>query len=841
MTGPMIGIDLNGLCDVSVNDVKTGILRGGGVPSVVVVQPRLKQGDPLQVIAGEEAAMAVEGRGWQWPNSARVVDIEQSQRVPLHHVLEALGEGLQIQAAGEARAPTELLAAAIAALARPQGPAPEGERPVVITVPDDGHFLEEARQRLIDAAVQSGLTPTLLWRPVAALLGMESKFDEKDVPRLSGKTVGVLSCLEDGVHAARLDIETITDGEESYFVPIRRESGIVAPYRKPISTLAAELAKKYASLDDPQEGWQLLWGSGLVLSWLLRLKARDTVAQTTGGWKLISSETPINLPHVEFAEKALGKLVNFLEGVHYTIFEGPALETYCGGMRLAYFLRGKLPRTAHPLNWATKDQHLAARGCVVYQKRKAQSRVTYYDHLPQLRLAVLRGGTDPKFLDLIEPTARVEGGKAYDNECDLGLSVKPGTPALNFYLLREGNAKPRHIQAELPDRLSTAVPIRLRIRQQPAQGTARLTLVAANDGSLFRPVELHWEQMEEQDLSEEEVLERLQEESVDVPPVQPQPCHPLLWTAHLASVSGSLAQFLPQLAGVLDRDRPSSEGLLPLLDRNSRLLTRRSSPAILTRRQVVDWKLYRAVSSDGAVPEEGDELSPTLLDQFDKCLTRLGELITSDVHMDQGLRSAIVRLGGWCFLRCPDGVRQHLIETTRSDGVPDARVYFRAMGKVFVEDEDCRAFFALLERQLSRQDATFKLHEIEGLFYLLSLREEAPLALTNHQATLFAGKLLDRIRECVRAGKPLSRLVSASLKTYAGLMRYRLFRPDFMTPQDTVLGEKQKLVLGELLQRARRKKRVQIVKLTKSLIEWSEKRGADRTILQWDPDDPEED
>lgn len=88
---------------------------------------------------------------------------------------------------------------------------------------------------------------------------------------------------------------------------------------------------------------------------------------------------------------------------------------------------------------------------------------------------------------------------------------------------------------------------------------------------------------------------------------------------------------------------------------------------------------------------------------------------------------------------------------------------------------------------------------------------------------------------------PLSRLVSASLKTYAGLMRYRIVRSDYMTPQDTALGERQKMVLRELLQRARRQNRGQIVKLTNSLIEWSEKRGADRTILQWDPDDPEED
>ena len=307
----------------------------------------------------------------------------------------------------------------------------------------------------------------------------------------------------------------------------------------------------------------------------------------------------------------------------------------------------------------------------------------------------------------------------------------------------------------------------MRIRQQPAQGTARLTLVAAEEGSLFRPVELHWEHMTEQDLTEEEVLERLQEEPWDVPPVQPQPCHSLLWTTHLTSAGGPLVQLLPQLAAILGSDRPSPDDLLPLLARHSLLLTRRSSPAILTRRRTRDWTLYRAVSSNGAIPEPTDELSPAVLKQLDSCLERLGVLITSELRIDTSIRNAIIRFGGWCFLLCPSGIRRHLVEAAKSDKVPDARIYFRAMGKVFADNEDCGAFFALLERQLSGDDAIFKINVIEGLFYILSLREEAPLALTHRQATLFANKLLDRIQERVRSRKPLSRLVNVSLKTYA--------------------------------------------------------------------------
>ena len=67
--------------------------------------------------------------------------------------------------------------------------------------------------------------------------------------------------------------------------------------------------------------------------------------------------------------------------------------------------------------------------------------------------------------------------------------------------------------------------------------------------------------------------------------------------------------------------------------------------------------------------------------------------------------------------------------------------------------------------------------------------------------------------------------------------RYRLVRADYMTPQDPTLGEEQRRVLESLLKRSQRENRVQIARRTKSLIEWSEYRGTDRTILQWDPED----
>jgi hypothetical protein len=97
--------------------------------------------------------------------------------------------------------------------------------------------------------------------------------------------------------------------------------------------------------------------------------------------------------------------------------------------------------------------------------------------------------------------------------------------------------------------------------------------------------------------------------------------------------------------------------------------------------------------------------------------------------------------------------------------------------------------------------------------------------------------ILARIQECLTAHRQLSRLVNVSLKAYAGLMRYRLVRANYMTPQDAALGENQRRVLKSLVVRSRRENRLQTMHLTENLIEWSEKRGTDTSILQWDPED----
>jgi hypothetical protein len=838
----LMGIDLNGLCDVSVEDVgsarKTTLFRGGNLPSVVVVQPRGPD-EPINVIAGEEAAMAVEGRGWHWPDAAQVGDHGQGQRVPIFEILKAIADNRSIDAAGEDGPPTKLLGAAIEALARPRAGAAKAsdERKVIISVPDDNRFLEAARQRVIDAATNSGLAPTLLWRPVAAVLGLGSHLPEH-IEDMHGREIGVLSCLEDGVHAARLTMEVAGEEHARYLVPVRNGAGTAALYRRPISALATELARRLAPDDDPREGWQLNWGSGLAQTMLLHAEAEislsDRIVQTKRGWDLVPDHGRADLPEVEFEPDDLRRLAKFLEKVNYTIFEGPALEAGVENNYLPGFLGEHLVPDAQALIFATRTQNLAAHGCAAYQDRIAKGQATYKDQLPQLRLAASRERADPEFVDLLRPDQlRAIGGKPSIEECELDFKVSPGTRRLEFYLVREGKA--RHVRIDLHEPVREEVPIMMRIRQEAAQGTARLTLIGA-DANKFRPVEIHWERMEEVERTEDEILETLRQEPVKVPPVHTQLCHTWYWSQIPRGGSGALTTAVPQLFAHLNQDEPPIEDIRDLLGDMSNMLTSRGTPMTQNVAPTQGQDVYRAVSSDGQLPQPGGALTQDILDSFDDCLRRLDEMTADTGSVAPQFLSDSVRFAGWCFLHCPAELRDHLFRTAsdghRSDLAP--LVYYGAMGKVFTTADEFRAFFGFLERDLKAIGSKFKSYQIEGLWYLLSLREQAPLFLSDDQATLFATKILDRIEDKLRKPAAPSRLIKSSMRAYAGLIRYRLKRGNFLTPEDGAIEERQRRVFQKLLDRCDRANVPRIAALTEEVIKFLENRGTDSTILQWD-------
>ena len=253
--GDTIGIDLNGLSDVSVRTAEGLGLRGGGVPSVVVLPKDVSPG--WTVVAGEEATRAIEGRGWQWPESARLDTKGLSLRIPVSQLLAAMQEDREVKTPhGEEIRGTNLLGAALEALAGPG--AKELDSRIVVAVPDNGTYSDEVQQSLLDAAASRSVRATLLWRPVAAVLALEKEL-QRFADKLDGQKIGVLSLMDEGLHVSCLDIEIASDASgASYIVPVRRQPGIAVPYIRSVLTLAERLAGSLLD-GDPEGGWQVLW------------------------------------------------------------------------------------------------------------------------------------------------------------------------------------------------------------------------------------------------------------------------------------------------------------------------------------------------------------------------------------------------------------------------------------------------------------------------------------------------------------------------------------------------------------------------------------------------------
>ena len=158
----------------------------------------------------------------------------------------------------------------------------------------------------------------------------------------------------------------------------------------------------------------------------------------------------------------------------------------------------------------------------------------------------------------------------------------------------------------------------------------------------------------------------------------------------------------------------------------------------------------------------------------------------------------------------------------------DPIVDYRAMGRSFATDQECVAFFSVLESAIGERGKILQ-YQLEGLFYLLSLRERAAARLTFEQATLFAESILTRVEEQIRR-ENYSRLTRTALRALAAMLRYRLVNPAFVASGDGGIGDRMVRVLQQIIDR----QMAPAADLAKGVLEWAERRGTDATILQWE-------
>ncbi len=162
------------------------------------------------------------------------------------------------------------------------------------------------------------------------------------------------------------------------------------------------------------------------------------------------------------------------------------------------------------------------------------------------------------------------------------------------------------------------------------------------------------------------------------------------------------------------------------------------------------------------------------------------------------------------------------------------------MGRSFSEEKEIKAFFALLQDHANQRGGVFKVYHTNSLFYLLSLREEAPKFLTYEQAREFS-KMIAALLEDYTHKKNYSGGMRTGLRALGGLLRYRLVDRQFLS-ETVYLGARTLKVLRTIIKRSSgNPARTAAGKLAQDVLTVFEEKGVPDTILQWDSDDEEED
>lgn len=814
-----LGIDLNGLVDGVFKFPDEGGAGKGEIPSVVVL-PLAKRRGPLMVVGGAEAIRAIEGRGWDWPESARNQADGQSLRIPVWQIIRGMLDNADLATPiGEVKA-AELLAAAMMSL---RDQAMSGAAEPVMVLRDNGRFDELVQQRILDALAQRRASATLLWRPVASLLGILKDLGPS-VRRLYGKRVGIVSILADGIDVSSMGTERGEDEDGEYLVPVRDRSGIHVPFERTLFDCASEVASRIMP-GDPAKGWQVLWGNGLALQRLVGMEPTPRLLQAKGKWILSQpdSEWNVNLPHLD--ARLFPAVRDMLKGVALLVFEGPASEARgADGEWLTYQIDKALDLNRPVDMRVRRDDFVAARGAAEYAHRKEKRRNAYFDFLPQIRI-VASVENVPTFVPVIPKDARVEGGTTFrPPPIDLGLSVLPGATRLEIYLTREGDTNARKAVIEIASPPQEAVKVRLGIEQRPVQGMARLTLIPETP-DVLPSIDLDWHRMIPDERTEEKIIEDLSVDPTKVPPLAPVEGHWNMWNHDIRRQTDKLNKQL--------QSNPVAACEMSL-DILAKALLRRSQVDFAERKPGDPPIYYRMISTDGRFPDLGD-LQPDIAERFTRILEKLNDSgVDRVLRLNTSLRSAVVRVCSWSFLACPDKVRSHLLALAKGRTVISPQLDYGAMGRVFSTEEEIVAFVDYMGslEALNR-------NQLEALLSVFSLRANAGRFIDTKQAERLTLQTLKKLESIKTTSQRKIRMPRACIKLLAGLLRHRMRNPRFLQPDSSKLADR-------LVEELTRKMELPgaddfTLRLAKAAREYVFEQGSDTSILSGAPDSQDDD
>ena len=768
----LLGCDLNGLRDFTALGNESGERRitDLGIHGSLV---RLAV-DGDRWMGGRQAALAPHGKGKGWGPIG-----DPANRVFVRDLLCGLPTG-----AGYAHA--EALVCLLDDFA---GDA----REAVFAVPDVPTFDEAAREQLLSILDRSSkVRPTLLWRSIAAILGW------LDEPCLSGGAqvregmrVAVLSVMGEGVQVADAMLIREPWGNSDLWVPERDRTGAetsesFAGEQGP-QLIAARVAGELGL--DPEAVLRCTnapWRAGVGAEPLFEL-----VRKPDGGWRRLPDVAyPRTKPRREDVPEAFGKRLRDADAV---LVEGPMVDNRAW-MEIVFEALDLLgdPR----LHQMPCDG--VARGCLAAAQRSRIGKPVYYDFLPQLQINALVGD-DPQFVELIPGNQRLRGGDVYRREAPGDFAISKGARRLTFYLFKEGFAKGRKAEADLPEEASEGHRIRVTVEQRPGQGFAQVRIGSDSFEALRRrPVQLDWARMEIVDETPEEILRILKGEiGLRYPDAVTTHGHAIHW--HPDHPEGSLLKQLEAYCHLpLLREGRIDAKAHEALQRIRERFSRPATPYIVAKRMQVpcrDRGSFRALNSDGSLPSATvvlpvpDAADATLNAALSKAADELARLAArANAHDDKALLGDLVGFASWCFHRCPDLIVDVLADAYEGRiGLPIQHILLReGIGRVVHRPRQFQRYFAAVDGRLA-QLGKLTSAEFSALGRVLGGCESASDHLPARTADRILRETIDQLvlENQKDAGNAYKRKFKFALLMLAALLRCRHARAAFLDPNSS--------------------------------------------------------
>ena len=445
MTRRIMGLDLNGWHDFAAreandeadeaageDEASSCICIDGGVASVVVSlngqQSERPVSGKMSFVGGPQAIHSPIGLGGGW-GTVGSPELRTSVLMLLRQCL-AGKSGSELE--GQLRAAVDALTLQ----------ADE----VLLTVPDLPNFDDGRQDFLLNAIRRRGRTARLLWRSVAATL--------------QALETGTLPALHDGMRvtflehtATGFDVQTLSlrhlEEHAGIFAPERKEVGFAMRSNSGLDNLLDQARQLLAAANPNIEERQRAQSRLPV-----RLLLEDGISETdeilrneNGTWYRIVA------PGGCGDSVTIGDVpVPSLDGVGAVLLATPLCEPLA--RHLAKMIGAKAPCPVVLL-----DKTAIATGALVAGRRIDRGIPHYLDHLEQMSLVVLRGGT-VVLEDLVSGQAVVPANREYKPNPVTGYAWPSGVKSVTFYLRKAGEfRKWRTDEIEAP---VTTVPVAAR-------------------------------------------------------------------------------------------------------------------------------------------------------------------------------------------------------------------------------------------------------------------------------------------------------------------------------------------------------------------------------------------